>query len=330
METPNEAEQLEKTNGRWRNAVAIFDRNTKKFNVSLFPFKMLIIILKTCPFAVPLGFMYKHHHGFFVPVGAAAATLMTFKPIFSNLVKGIDPVDREKGHFLGTVSAAVVAMAYVQLHQWKWLPGVQGLFARLLCACMDEANAHRNFAASITGGVWLLGQLAGRVPWEPLQCLQGCAEKCHGDYLCVLGQLVAELLPLYDTRLCGLLQEMKCRYCGDDGNFGDPYIRLVNNDHKTYPNLIKRLLGHGGRLTLAVRIFGANGRVRGRCGKGSNALITTVSLGHANALLVRRPRNGSFRSPKTQGFESREWKWRRRCAPTIPRHRGEPRECATT
>ena len=127
METPKEDEQLAITNGRWRNAVAIFDRKTKKFNVSLFPFKMLIFILKTCPFAVPLGFMYKHHHGFFVPVGAAAATLMTFKPIFSNLVKGIDPVDREKGHFLGTVSAAVVAMAYIQLHQWKWQPGIQGL-----------------------------------------------------------------------------------------------------------------------------------------------------------------------------------------------------------
>ena len=302
METPKEDEQLAITNGRWRNAVAIFDRKTKKFNVSLFPFKMLIFILKTCPFAVPLGFMYKHHHGFFVPVGAAAATLMTFKPIFSNLVKGIDPVDREKGRFLGTVSAAVVAMAYIQLHQWKWEPGVQGLFARLLCACLDEANAHRNFAASITGGKWLLGQLAGRVPWEPLQYLQGCAEKCHGDYLYTLGQLVAELLPLYDTRLCGLLQEMKCKYCGDDGNFGrDPYIKLVSSDHNTYSNVISRLMGHGGGLTLAVRLFEAGGRVRDRCGKRSSALINTVSLGHANALLVRRPRASVFRSPKVPG-----------------------------
>ena len=330
METPKEDEQLDKTNGRWRNAVAIFDRQTKKFNVSLFPFKMLIFILKTCPFAVPLGFMYKHHHGFFVPVGAAAATLMTFKPMFSNLLKGIDPVDREKGHFLGTVSAAVVAMAYIQLHQWKWLPGVQGLFARLLCACMDEANAHRNFAASITGGIWLLGQLAGRVPWEPLQCLQGCAEKCHGDYLCVLGELVAELLPLFDTRLCGLLQEMKCKYCGDDGEIGDPYISLVSAEHSTYTNLKERLMGHGGGLTLAVRLFRAGGRVRDRCGKRSSTLINTVSLGHTNVILGRRPREGSFRSPKTQGFESREWKWRRRGPPTIPRPRGELRECATT
>ena len=321
METPKVDEELDQTNGRWRNALAIFDKKTKKFNVYLFTFKMLIFALKMYPFAVPLGFMYKHHHGFFVPVGAAAATLMTFKPMFSNLLKGKDPVDREKGRFLGTVSAAVVAMAYIQLHQWKWLPGIQGLFARLLCACMDEANAHRNFAASITGGVWLLGQLAGRAPWEPLRCLQGCAEKCHGDYLCVLGQLAAELLPLYDTRLCGLLQEMKCRYCGDDGQIEKPYIQLLPSDHKSYPNLIKRLMGHGGRLTLAVRIFRAGGRVRDRCGKRSSALITTVSIGHANALLVRRPRDGSFRSPKTQGFESREWKWRRRSPPTIPRRR---------
>ena len=304
-EEEDDDDYLGKTNGRWRNAVAIFDRQTKKFNVSLFPFKMLIIILKTCPFAVPLGFMYKHHHGFFVPVGAAAATLMTFKPIFSNLVKGIDPVDREKGHFLGTVSAAVVAMAYIQLHQWKWQPGIQGLFARLLCACMDEANAHRNFAGSITGGLWLLQQLAGFAPWEPVQCLKGLAEKCHGDYLCVLGQLTAELLHLYDTRLCGLLQEMKCKYCGDDGKIEDSYICLVTSDHQTYTNLKERLMGHGGGLTLAVRLFRAGGRVRDRCEKRSSALITTVSVGHTNVILGRRPREGSFRSPKTQGYLSR-------------------------
>ena len=265
METPQEDEQLADTAGRWRNAVAIFDRRTKKFNVSLFPFKMLIFILKTCPFAVPLGFMYKHHHGYFVPVGAAASTLMTLTPVFSNLVKGKDPVDQKKGYFLGTVSAAVVAMAYIQLCQWKWRPGIEGLFARLLCACMDEYNAHRNFSGSITGGVWLLGQLAGRAPWEPLRCLQGCAEKCHGDYLCVLGLIAAELLPLFDTRLCGRLQEMKCRYCGDDGEIEKPYIQLVDYEHNTYLNLRERMMGHGGNLTLAVRLFRAGGRVRDRC-----------------------------------------------------------------
>ena len=115
--------------------------------------------------------------------------------------------------------------------------------------CSKHCRAPRNFAASITGGVWLLGQLAGFAPREPLQCMKGLAEKCHGDYLCVLGQLAAELLPLYDTRLCGLLQEMKCKYCGDDGKIENPYIKLVPSDHKTYPNLIKRLMGHGGGLT---------------------------------------------------------------------------------
>ena len=262
------------TNGRWRHVVARWRPEARRWEAILVQAKMLIFIMRTCSLAVPLGFMYKHHHGCFVPV-AAVATLQALYSVFEAVQDGVDPVNRREGLLLGTVESSVVTLAYITLCQWKWAPGVQGLFARLLCTCMLEDNAHRNFAGSITGGLWLLQQLAGRVPWEPIQCLQGCSEKCHGDYLYVAAQLVAELLPLFDTRICGLLQEMKNRYCNDAGEIEDRYIKISGS--KEMKTVVKRFRGHGGGLTLGVFVFRGDGMARKRCMKRTSALLSLFS-----------------------------------------------------
>ena len=161
----------------------------------------------------------------------------------------------------------VVADAFVTLCQWKWFGGFEGLFSRIICACMDPANKDRDFAATVFGGVWFIGELAGRVTWENVQCLQGLSEKSHADYFGVaLARYIAEKLSIYDPRQCGRLLEMKNRFCGDDGVIGDMMISLCTTKHRTFRDLIHRFLAHGGGLTLAVRIFLGDGSVRVQCG----------------------------------------------------------------
>ena len=93
--------------GHWRNVVAVQNPRTNKWDYVLIQFKMLIYFMMTYKNVVPLGFMYKHCHGCFLPVGerAAAELKKTKWPKFSNLKQGEDPVPREKGLFLGHVSS---------------------------------------------------------------------------------------------------------------------------------------------------------------------------------------------------------------------------------
>ena len=64
---------------------------------------------------------------------------------------------------------------------------------------MDPKNRGRDFAATVFGGVWFIGELAGRVTWENVQCLQGLSEKSHADYFGVaLARYIAEKLSIYD------------------------------------------------------------------------------------------------------------------------------------
>lgn len=161
----------------------------------------------------------------------------------------------------------IVADAFTTLCQWKWFGGFEGLFSRILCACMDPANRGRDFVGTIFGGSWFIGELAGRVTWENVQCFQGLSEKSHADYFGVLGQLIAEMLAIYDSRKCGRLLEMKNRFCGDDGVIADVRIELCNSRHRTFRDLNHRFLAHGGGLTLAVRLFMGDGSVRVQRGK---------------------------------------------------------------
>ena len=162
----------------------------------------------------------------------------------------------------------VVADAFVTLCQWKWFGGFEGLFSRIICACLDPANRNRKFVGTIFGGVWFIGELAGRVTWENVQCLQGLSEKSHADYFGVaLARYIAEKLTIYDLRKCGRLLEMKNRFCGDDGLIASLKINLCASNHRTFTDLIHRFLAHGGGLTLAVRIFMGDGSVRVQCGK---------------------------------------------------------------
>ena len=162
----------------------------------------------------------------------------------------------------------VVADAFVTLCQWKWFGGFEGLFSRIICACMDPSNRGRDFAATVFGGVWFIGELAGRVTWENVQCLQGLSEKSHADYFGVaLARYIAEKLSIYDFRQCGRLLEMKNRFCGDDGVIANMQIELCTSRHRTFTSLTHRFLAHGGGLTLAVRIFLGDGSVRVQCGK---------------------------------------------------------------
>ena len=70
-------------------------------------------------------------------------------------------------------AGAVVADAFTTLCQWKWFGGFEGLFSRIICACMDPKNRGRDFAATVFGGVWFIGELAGRVTWENVPCFKG-------------------------------------------------------------------------------------------------------------------------------------------------------------
>ena len=162
----------------------------------------------------------------------------------------------------------VVADAFTTLCQWKWFGGFEGLFSRIICACMDPANRGRDFAGTVFGGVWFIGELAGRVTWENVPCFKGLAEKSHADYFGVaLARYIAEKLAIYDLRKCGRLLEMKNRFCGDDGVIADLRIHLCSSKHRTFRDLSHRFLAHGGGLTLAVRLFLGTGLARVQCGK---------------------------------------------------------------
>ena len=93
--------------GRWRNVVAVQNPRTKKWDTVLIQFKMLIYFMMTYKNVVPLGFLYKHCHGCFLPVGEAAASFLKNmkKPKIGKSKKGEDPVPREEGLFLGYVSS---------------------------------------------------------------------------------------------------------------------------------------------------------------------------------------------------------------------------------
>ena len=144
---------------------------------------------------------------------------------------------------------------------------MRGLFSRVICACLDPANRDRDFSGIVFGGTWFIGELAGRITWDGLPCLQALSEKSHADYFCTLGSLIAEMLSIYDFRQCGRLLEMKNRFCGDDGLIANLEISLCHSQHRIFTDLIERFLAHGGGLTLAVRIFWGDGSVRVRCGK---------------------------------------------------------------
>ena len=92
--------------GIWRNVVAVQNPRTNKWGYFLIQFKMLIYFMMTKGIVVPLGFMYKHCHGCFLPVGEKAAAFLK-KAKWPKLKSrnGEDPVPREKGLFLGNVSS---------------------------------------------------------------------------------------------------------------------------------------------------------------------------------------------------------------------------------
>ena len=165
-------------------------------------------------------------------------------------------------------AGAVVADAFTTLCQWKWFGGFEGLFSRIICACMDPKNRGRDFAATVFGGVWFIGELAGRVTWENVPCFKGLSEKSHADYFGVaLARYIAEKLSIYDPRQCGRLLEMKNRFCDDNGLIANMQINLCNTNHRNFRNLSQRFLAYGGGLTLAVRILWGDGSVRVQCGK---------------------------------------------------------------
>lgn len=95
-----------KKHGHWRNVVAVQNPRTNKWDYVLIQFKMLIYFMMTKGIVVPLGFMYKHCHGCFLPVGEKAAAFLK-KAKWPKLKSrnGEDPVPREKGLFLGNVSS---------------------------------------------------------------------------------------------------------------------------------------------------------------------------------------------------------------------------------
>ena len=93
--------------GHWRNVVAVQNPRTNKWDYVLIQFKMLIYFMMRFKNVVPLGFLYKHCHGCFLPVGEkAAAFLKNMRtPKLGKSKNGEDPVPREKGLFLGNVSS---------------------------------------------------------------------------------------------------------------------------------------------------------------------------------------------------------------------------------
>ena len=163
-------------------------------------------------------------------------------------------------------AGVVVADAFTTLCQWKWFGGFEGLFSRIICACMDPANRGRDFVGTAFSAVWFIGELAGRVTWEKVPCFKGLAEKSHADYFGVLGRYIAEKLAIYDLRKCGRLLEMKNKFCDDLGVIADWRIELCTSKHRTFTDLTHRFLAHGGGLTLAVRLFMGDGSVGVQCG----------------------------------------------------------------
>jgi len=104
--TCKDEEDEVRKHGLWRNVVAVQNPRTKKWDTLLIPFKMLIFFMMTFKNVVPLGFLYKHCHGCFLPVGEkAAAFLKKMKWPKLKSRNGEDPVPREKGLFLGNVSS---------------------------------------------------------------------------------------------------------------------------------------------------------------------------------------------------------------------------------
>ena len=102
----NDEEDERKKHGHWRNVVAVQNPRTNKWDYVLIQFKMLIYFMMTKGIVVPLGFMYKHCHGCFLPVGEKAAAFLK-KAKWPKLKSrnGEDPVPREEGLFLGNVSS---------------------------------------------------------------------------------------------------------------------------------------------------------------------------------------------------------------------------------
>jgi hypothetical protein len=165
-------------------------------------------------------------------------------------------------------AGVVVADAYDSLCKWKWFGGMRGLFSRVICACLDPDNRGRDFAATVFGGVWFIGELAGRITWDEVPCFQALCEKSHADYFGVtLARYIAEKLAIYDLQKCGRLLEMKNRFCGDDGLIANMTIYICDSRHRTFTDLKHRFRAYGGGLTLASRIFLGNGLVRAQCGK---------------------------------------------------------------
>ena len=105
--TNNNDEDIVKKHGLWRNVVAVQNPRTNKWDYVLIQFKMLIYFMMTYKNVVPLGLMYKHCHGCFLPVGEAAAAFLKRMrtPKIGKSRNGEDPVPREKGLFLGNVSS---------------------------------------------------------------------------------------------------------------------------------------------------------------------------------------------------------------------------------
>ena len=107
--------------GIWRNVVAVQNPRTKKWDFVLIQFKMLIYFMMTKGIVVPLGFMYKHCHGCFLPVGEKAAAFLK-KAKWPKLKSrnGEDPVPREKGLFLGNVSSPTPCPQVPKLSERSW------------------------------------------------------------------------------------------------------------------------------------------------------------------------------------------------------------------
>ena len=102
----NDEEDEVVRHGVWRNVVAVQNPRTNKWDYVLIQFKMLIYFMMRFKNVVPLGFLYKHCHGCFLPVGEKAAAFLK-KMKWPKLISrnGEDPVPREKGLFLCNVSS---------------------------------------------------------------------------------------------------------------------------------------------------------------------------------------------------------------------------------
>jgi len=266
----DEKDESQQVGGFWFNVVAVWNPQHGRWIAWLIQFKMLIWFMQKNPMSVPLGFMYKHHVGCFVPVAGA----VVLKTLLANLqltgtTSGKNPVPRYFGKHIGLVAEDIVANCFIRLCQWKWKPNIEGLFARLLCSCFDTANEDPRFAGTNTGGDWLLGQLAGRAPFEPVPSLQGLAEKCHADYMGITGgQTLFDDMTLYDDRLIGRHIEMKCVYPKVSGTFGKCEIRFgklgrdKKENNEELLDIIGRCRAWGGHLSILTRQYFPNNHLK--------------------------------------------------------------------